>query len=153
MVEIEKHIKSMFEGEAFYYVDDSVIYTNGIEEEIFSEKIDELNNLIRTSFNQKYGQNKSIITSCLDRKKLYFNNLIEYEIEIHKGDKSSINPIGEAYNDLSKLQNLATQISGVASIFSTLDETEDSNLKKKLEILIVAIDKELKIEEKKRKRL
>lgn len=152
MVEIEKHIKSMFKGEAFYYVDDSVIYTNGIEEEIFSEKIDELNKLIKTSFNQKYGQNKSIITSCLDRKKFYFNNLIEYEIEIHKKDKSSINPIGEAYNDLSKLQNLATQVSGVASIFSTLDETEDSNLKKKLEILIVAIDKELKIEEKKKEK-
>ena len=39
MVEIEKHIKSMFKGEAFYYVDDSVIYTNGIEEEIFSESM------------------------------------------------------------------------------------------------------------------
>ncbi|MFV0586905.1 reverse transcriptase domain-containing protein [Bacteroides reticulotermitis] len=148
MVEVAKHTKSVFAGESFYYVDDSVIYTNDIEKEAFSRKINELNDLIQTSFKQEYEQNKSQIVSCLDKKKLDFNNLIEYAIEIHNGDKSSINPIGEAYNDLSKLQNLATQISGVASIFSTLDETEDSNLKKKLEILIIAIDKEIKLEEK-----
>lgn len=147
MVEVAKHTKSVFDGEAFYYVDDSVIYTNGIEEKAFSKKIDELNDLIQKSFKQGYEQNKPQIVSCLDKKKQDFNNLIEYAIKIHNGDKSSINPIGEAYNDLSKLQNLATQISGVASIFSTLDETEDSNLKKKLEILIIAIDKELKLEE------
>ncbi|MBK5722493.1 hypothetical protein JGH11_16590, partial [Dysgonomonas sp. Marseille-P4677] len=147
MVEVAKHTKSVFDGEAFYYVDDSVIYTNGIDEKAFSKKIDELNDLIQNSFKQGYEQNKPQIVSCLDKKKQDINNLIKYAIEIHNGDKSSINPIGEAYNDLSKLQSLATQISGVASIFSTLDETEDSNLKKKLEILIIAIDKELKLEE------
>lgn len=147
MVEVAKYTKSVFDGESFYYVDDSVIYTNDIEKEAFSKKINDLNNLIQDSFKQGYEQNKPLIISCLDQKKQDFNNLIEYEIEIHDGGKSSINPIGEAYNDLSKLQNLATQISGVASIFSTLDETEDSNLKKKLEILIIAIDKEIKLEE------
>lgn len=147
MVEVAKHTKSVFDGEAFYYVDDSVIYTNSVVEDTFSKKIEKLNKLINDCFDKYYGQSKAEITSCLDKKSLYFNNLIEYEIEIHSGDKSSINPIGEAYNDLSKLQDLTKQISGVASIFSTLDETEDSNLKKKLEILIIAIDKELKFEQ------
>lgn len=143
MVEVAKQTQKVFKGDALYYVDDSVIYTKDINEGTFSEKIEELNASMQTYFEQEYEQITLHELKCLDSKKLDFNKHIKYKIEIHPNDKSSISSIDKAYNDLSKLQNLATQISGVASIFSTLDETEDSNLKKKLEVLVNAINKEL----------
>ncbi|MDR3268535.1 MAG: hypothetical protein LBT83_05665 [Tannerella sp.] len=141
MVEIAKFIEDIFDGDACYYVDDSVIYTNE-EEDKFKYKLKELNISIR-KFVYEYisGTNDVIIPASI----LSVHRQLEYGIEVHTEEKSSITPLQEVKNiGQIFLRNIAGVASNVGALmFTTIDELDDTTLHKKLVALDKIISKKL----------
>lgn len=131
MTIIYKKFNDIFPGEAFYYVDDSTIYTNSenANENNFYKSIKKLNKAIKEEM-KKYGVNPS---------------KGRYVIEVHKGNKSTSSEIQNT-KKLSKafLTLIAKEASGVGyDIKNTMETLEDIVLSKKLEELEKAVDCEL----------
>lgn len=140
MIELSKLISEFFEGDALYYVDDSVIYTKYISD--FNERIISLNERIgqiKWSLNQRdtfFNQYDSI---------LEFHNKLGYKIELHVNGKSIISRLGDAHWGLSQLRLLAGETYNINNaLFLSIDEIEDTTTISKLEKIIEVIDNELK---------
>lgn len=138
------------DGKAFYYVDDSVIYTNNLKnEDELAIKINEVNKQLEDLSNQykdkieeytreAYGTSIEQFVKILDR----FN----YLIKVHnaESEKSTVLEIqdpkyGQAnLNAYSKLASMASY--DLSKIFS---DTEEINLSKKLEAIYQAVEKEI----------
>ena len=138
------------DGKAFYYVDDSVIYTNNLKnEDELARKINEVNKQLEDLSNQykdkieeytreAYGTSIEQFIKILDR----FN----YLIKVHnaESEKSTVLEIqdpkyGQAnLNAYSKLASMASY--DLSKIFS---DTEEINLSKKLEAIYQAVEKEI----------
>lgn len=132
MIEIAKCIEKYYIGDAYYYVDDSVVYTNtGLD------KIKEINNAIK-KINWR-GSSKEEL--CIDKQCSESYDKLQYSIEIHpSGVKSSITPIGEAYSGLKALRAIAGLTSNVNNaIYLSIDEIEDTSTAKKIKAIIDAI--------------
>jgi len=134
MIKIAQCIEKFYPGDAYYYVDDSVIYTNN--------KLDKIENI-----NEKI---KKIKWAIGESKELYINKHLlqeqakcNYSVEIHpNGKKSTITPISEAYNGLTSLKNLAGLTSNINNaIYLSVDEIEDTSTEKKIEAIVSAIDR------------
>jgi hypothetical protein len=150
VAEIFQKIIAGDDGKAFYYVDDSVIYTNNLNsEDELSEKINEVNNQLEHLSNQykdklinykveAEGTSLEPFTEILDK--------FEYSIEVHnaRSEKSSILVIqdtkyGQAnLNAYSKLASMTSY--DLSKIFS---DTEEINLSKKLEAIYLSVEKEI----------
>lgn len=139
------------DGKAFYYVDDSVIYTNNLKSESeLAEKINEINKRLK-DLNNKYmskleeykreveGTSLQAFVEILDR----FNYLIKvHNAESEKSTALEIQDpkYGQAnLNAYSKLASMASY--DLSKIFS---DTEEINLSKKLEAIYQAVEKEIK---------
>lgn len=137
MIEISKIVSEIFPGNAYYYVDDSVIYTNTIETE-FRENIMLINEKCSRELG-KYVTEEGV----LSKEVREFQKLLNYKVEFHIEGKSTCTSIDSAYENFIALQNLARQVSIAAVFNDTLDDLEDNLAKEKLDILIKAIDKEI----------
>lgn len=142
MTEIAKSANKIFEGDAYYYVDDSVIYTNNEEDE-FEDNLNELNEDIQKSL-RKYNTKLNIATiiprNIIDAQKNFY-----YNIRIHDNKtKSTITPLSDAYYGLANLRAMAGIASNVGfNIYNTIDEDEDTTLLEKIETILKGIDKEI----------
>jgi hypothetical protein len=132
MLIIAKEIKTKFKGDAFYYVDDSVIYTSASEVD-FLANIKKLN----ISINDKINDfNKFTIENSKIKK---FQSLINYKIAIHDdiNGKSTISKI----NLEESLYEFAKPASAISfEIKAAIDESEDTSLRDKIEAILSAID-------------
>lgn len=143
MIKIAQCIEKFYHGDAYYYVDDSVIYTsNGLD------KIQNINDAITEIKWTIDKKNDPYINKRLLHKQTECN----YSIKIHpNGDKSTITPISEAYNGLTSLKALAGLTSNINNaIYLSVDEIEDTSTEKKIEAIVHAIDqakKEIKKED------
>lgn len=143
MIKIAQCIEKFYPGDAYYYVDDSVIYTsNG------SDKIENINEAIKEIKWAAGKMNEPCINECLLQRQTECN----YSIKIHpNGEKSTITPISEAYNGLTSLKTLAGLTSNINNaIYLSVDEIEDTSTEKKIEAIVCAIDqakKEIKKED------
>lgn len=143
MIKIAQCIEKFYPGDAYYYVDDSVIYTsNG------SDKIENINEAIKKIKWAAGKMNEPYINERLLQKQTECN----YSIEIHpNGEKSTITPISEAYNGLTSLKTLAGLTSNINNaIYLSVDEIEDTSTENKIEAIVCAIDqakKEIKKED------
>lgn len=143
MIKIAQCIEKFYPGDAYYYVDDSVIYTsNG------SDKIEKINEAIKEVKWAAGKMNEPYINKRLLQKQTECN----YSIKIHpNGEKSTITPISEAYNGLTSLKTLAGLTSNINNaIYLSVDEIEDTSTEKKIEAIVSAIDqakKEIKKED------
>lgn len=139
MIEIAKIVANEFSGDAYYYVDDSVIYSNACDTKTkFDEKIELINKEIEKTC-EKYKNEKPILNNDISS---VFNS-IKYKILFHTEGKSTFTSIDDAYENLIGLLNLSRQIS-IAAIFNdTLDDIEDNIVRDKLEVLINAISSEI----------
>lgn len=139
MIELAKLISKVFEGDALYYVDDSVIYTN--DNEGFDEHIKLLNDQI----------NRIKWSSCQDddfleeiKEAQNFHSRLEYKIELHPDGKSTISKLGDAHWGLSQLRLLAGETYNINSaLFLSIDEIEDTTTTSKLQEIVSIIDLEL----------
>lgn len=131
MLIISKEIDKVFTGDAFYYVDDSIIYTTKPQNDFF-ESVKSLNANINSELN-KYIRN-----SIRNKEIKKFNKLIPYEIKIYdeENGKSSISEINR---DLS-LYLFAKPASAISfDIIASIDELEDSSLQEKIRTILDAL--------------
>lgn len=156
MVDISNIFDKEFEeGESFYYVDDSVIYTNKKLEtdDLFKSSIDNLNKLINKSFENEYKDElilKDYLYSDIYYQKEFLNNKLDpelgYKIQIHDTiGKSTCSKIqGYEKYGIEILKSLSRGVSRVAfEVNSTIDEIQDSSLRKKIETLKNAVHEEI----------
>lgn len=120
MIPISKEFDTIFPGKSFYYVDDSVIYTNSknASPEKFRQSLIELNNNIATELS-KYTKNKICAKSN-----------IKYNVLVHETEKSSSAEI-ESSIKMSKsfLVGVGLEASRVSfEINNTANEIQDLSI-------------------------
>lgn len=142
MIEVSKAVSEVFNGEAFYYVDDSVIFTNIKDEKTFKGDIKEVNKKIKNKINE-YCKSEPIEGLCKDL--IAFNKQLKYTVSIHSGEKSTfLNIHDEQKLGIGNLSLLAKPASGLNRILqSTIDELEDDTQKSKIDSILELINKEL----------
>ena len=138
------------DGKAFYYVDDSVIYTNNLNNEgELSEKINDINkHLAELSYKyiSKLAEYKKEVEGTSLQAFVEILDRFDYLIKVHnaESEKSTVLEIqdpkyGQAnLNAYSKLASMASY--DLSKIFS---DTEEINLSKKLEAIYQAVEKEI----------
>lgn len=137
MSEIAKIVNRFFKGESFYYVDDSVIYTNSenAAQENFENTIKKINKCVND-----YIKSNSI-NKCIDYKYL------EYKIQFHEKEKSISTDIQltEKYGR-SFLRKIILGASTVAcDIATAVDELHDETIRDKIALYLTSIDKEIEL--------
>jgi hypothetical protein len=137
MLDIAKEIKKEFKGDAYYYVDDSVIYTTFEKEEaVFFQTIKNLN----ISINDKISSTKKHFVQNIHIRE--FTDLMLYKVEIHdqENGKSTISLINLEDN----LYEFAKPASGLTfEMRAAMDEFEDTSLQEKIQAILKAIDHQL----------
>ncbi|MCE5284520.1 MAG: hypothetical protein LLG02_01540 [Pelosinus sp.] len=140
VAEIFQQVIGGKDGKAYFYVDDSVIYTNNLK------SIDELDAKIR----QVNDKLKELSNSCQKPKNDYTNlrlfNKFNYLIKVHGVDSEKSTAVeiqnpkyGQAnLNSYSKLASMTSF--DMNKIFS---DTEEINLSRKLESIYQAVEKEI----------
>jgi hypothetical protein len=147
MIEIEKRLKGngyLKEGDAYYYVDDSVFYIKEDLEkdtDIFGKLIRQINVSLE-SFNDVSVRDTDIPEISISPK--YVNWWTEVDkIQFHDETKSSFCPIEDAGFDIDGLELWMSEVSNAGNIFYNTDEIEDSYSRDKLENLIKGIETEI----------
>lgn len=138
MVQVERYIKKSLEGEAFYYVDDSTIFSNVdlSAPSKFNIKINELNDSLAKYCRAYQG--------AAYRKCDKFSRFMDYQIGFHEQGKSSYTDINEEGNEWTGLFFIARQTSTIShELFSIIDDDDDFTVKKKVNALLHEIDKEI----------
>lgn len=141
MIEVNRIINKEFRGESFFYVDDSVIYTNeDLTSTLFQETIKRLNE------NVGGIQSLSIDISDanLNQKYVDFQNNITYKILFHSDEKSTYCRIENSFDGLGGIQFFGREGSMIAGLRGNLDEVDDRISRKKLEALEKAVNAEIK---------
>lgn len=151
MISIVKEISKSIEGDAYYYVDDSVIYTNLVHgdgdcTEQLQKKIEQINKNLEAIFGNTPFENISFDNQGAIIKE-WMNIPKEYKVEIHpttgETPKSTISEISNT--NIGELLVITKPASGLTGeVRHTVDDFEDSSLKERVQILNEVIDKEIK---------
>lgn len=154
MIEIKNILMKdeCFSGDAYFYVDDSVIYIQAaLEEKIFNERIKILNAEVakwcRESDDAPSGIDKYVPNNYLE-----FHKEINYKIVFHEEGKSVFTPIDSADTQYGTIGDLARSVSMTSNLSLNIDEIDDQVSLEKLKALdqiIAAEIKELKEQEQK----
>ena len=142
MIEVAKTIESVFPGDSYYYVDDSVIFSKeSINEESFKKRIGDVNNILSNRFDVKRDNHDLFIPEDCRT----FIQRIQDKIQCHGGDegKSFIVPLlndeGKPY--IWQFPIFTREVSIAGSLSDNLEEIDDIQSEKKLLVLIEALDK------------
>lgn len=152
MLMIQEKYKAFFPGKMLFYVDDSVIFTNGVEDDItresFIKSVKELNQEIYNS-EQKLLSKNMYIKSILPHDYCY--NASDFGVQVHDAEtensKSMFSPIPDAkkYSGELYLKSLSRETSNMgfdmSTIFSDADVQMMSN---RTNAILDAIDREIK---------
>lgn len=142
MIDVAKKIAENIEGEAYYYVDDSVIYTN-TEKDEFEDIVDSINENLAKSI--KFNKNLKLPFKRKSALFLFNQKIrVTYVVRIHPYDVNSKTKISEiSYQDY--LIELARPASTLTfQLKATFEDLEDETLRKKLEALLKYIRIKLK---------
>lgn len=141
MVEAAKKVSELFPGESYYYVDDSVIFSDEeFSSESFNLRIEDLNNSL--SFNK--SNKKDIYNSFLSQNLQEIIKNIHYVLKYHQDEKSEFQDIEKSKEHGFGLALVAAQVSKGAMFYNNISETDDNISASKFEELIKAIDHEIK---------
>lgn len=145
MIEVKRLLmkKECFEGDAYFYVDDSVIYIQAkLDNETFKGKISKLNTSLASWCEDKINVDSSLIdyigTNCLD-----FQKKLIYKIRFHEDGKSVFTHIDDADNQYGPISNITRETSMHSKIAYNLDEVDDHVSLKKLQALDSVISREI----------
>lgn len=144
MIKIQEFYKEILPGEMYFYVDDSVIFTNAIDEEReLEEKINELNNKIEEWVNSSFDKTDNVLPQALIEYTKARRD--EYKIEIHKpGEKSTASNVIDSNESEIYLHCLGRETSKTAFEMNTsYSDEENTILLNKTEKLLEAINEEL----------
>ena len=145
MIEIKSLLMKdeFFNGDAYFYVDDSVIYIQTkLNDYSFKAKIISLNESL-AQWCDKAEQKKSDIYDYIGSDYLDFQKKIIYKIKFHEGGKSIFTHIDEADNQYGPIANITRETSMHSKLAYNLDEIDDQVSLKKLEALDKVISKEI----------
>ena len=145
MIEVKRLLMQdkTFKGDAYFYVDDSVIYIQTkLDEDIFKEKIDKLNESLkeRCEEAEKYP---SSIGDYVDKDYLAFQKRLEYKITFHEKGKSTFTHIDDADNQYGPIANVTRETYMNSNLSYNLDEIDDHVSLKKLQALDNVISREI----------
>lgn len=146
MIEISKIFNRVFEGDSLYYVDDSVIFTNKIQNRMdFIDKIEQINHEINDISQKFINENDEffrIYNDELSRFLMGFSKKINVHNESGKSSFTRIcnAPTSEIY--LKELSREASQVGG--GMFLLESDQEGDNLCSKIDILLEGIVNEKK---------
>lgn len=146
MVEVKKHLmkEGLFKGDAYFYVDDSVIYIQSkLTEKEFSDKITKLNNGLKEWCAKKGDDHKSTISDYLGEIYLDFQNRLPYQLKFHENGKSVFSHIDDTESLYGPISNIARDVSTHANVSYNLDEIDDHVCLKRLEALNTVISREI----------
>ena len=146
MVEIARLNAQTFTGDSYYYVDDSVIYTNGLNNEVFTKKIQDLNNGFSRFF-EVPGNTIDEINSLLDDSIVSFQKRLKpsYKVQLHLTGKSFYSEIKETDGTHGGILPLmAKEVSIAGNLFDNMDEYDDRMSLSKINALLDIIDHYLK---------
>ncbi len=145
MIEVKRLLmkKEYFEGDAYFYVDDSVIYIQAkLDDETFKGKIGKLNTSLASWCEDKINAGSSLSdyigTDCLD-----FQKKLIYEIRFHEDGKSVFTHIDDADNQYGPISNITRETSMHSKLAYNLDEVDDHVSLKKLQALDRVISREI----------
>lgn len=145
MIEVRRHLmqKEFFEGDAYFYVDDSVIYIQSkLNEDEFKQRIVDLNKSLGM-WCVKEDEAKSTISKYLTTEYLEFQKRLRYKIEFHEGGKSVFSHIDDTDNQYGPIANITRETSMHSKFACNLDEIDDHVSLKKLEALDKVISTEI----------
>ncbi len=139
MIEVKRLLMedSCFKGDAYFYVDDSVIYVQAkLDESLFKEKIVLLNKRLEKWCGDA-EKHKSTLDRFVDANYLAFQKKLKYVIKFHENEKSIFTLIDDIDNQFGLIANMTREVSMHSRLMYNLDEIDDQVSLKKLE----AIDK------------
>ena len=145
MIEVKRLLMddAFFKGDAYFYVDDSVIYIQAkLDEDTFNKKIVALNKSLAKWCADKDNA-ESEISKFVSADHLTFQNKLRYEIKFHEGGKSVFAHIDDADNQYGPIANIARETSMHSKLACNLDEVDDHVSLKKLQALDKVISKEI----------
>ena len=145
MIEIARVAESVFPGDSYYYVDDSVIFSKeSFDNDSFKERIQKLNDELKTLFEKKTSVLKSdVIKNAMDAESIDFLDRLSYELKFHVEDKSFYCPLSNTANDTDRLGvlHISRQVSLAGSLSDHLEEIDDVQSLDKINSLIMYIDR------------
>lgn len=132
-----------FKGDAYFYVDDSVIYLQSeLSEEEFKVKIQQLNKELAEMFYKAEGLWDDM-SEYVFEDYLNFQKCINYKIQFHEEGKSTFTPIDETDNQYGIAGVFAREVSLSSSLVWNLDEIDDQISLDKLNALDKVITTEI----------
>ena len=145
MIEVKRLLMrdELFKGDAYFYVDDSVIYIQAkLDDETFKSKISKLNTSLASWCDDKINADSSlgdyIGADCLD-----FQKKLTYKIRFHEDGKSVFTHIDDADNQYGPISNITRETSMHSKLAYNLDEVDDHVSLKKLQALDDVISREI----------
>ena len=145
MLEVKKLLlkEDIFRGDAYFYVDDSVIYIQAeIGQEEFRSKVEELNKRLER-FCKGHQKSKRDIKRSVSKKYLDFQAQLSYIIEFHKEGKSTFCHIDDTESYLNGMDSLRRETSLASSLYQNLDDIDDTISYRKLSVISNVIAKEI----------
>lgn len=146
MIEIKNILmkNECFKGDAYFYVDDSVIYIQAaLEKKIFDERIKKLNEEV-AKWCRKSNEASSDIEKYVPINYLDFHKKINYEIAFYEEGKSVFTPIDFADTQYGAIGDLARSVSMTSNLSLNIDEIDDQVSLEKLKALDQIITTEIK---------
>ena len=147
MIEIKRLLmdEEFFKGDAYFYVDDSVIYIKAkLDEGTFNEKIVALNQRLAKWCEDK-DKTDSGIGEFVSDDIVTFQNNCNYKIKFHESGKSVFTHIDDADNQYGPIADIARETSMHSKLVYNLDEVDDHVSLKKLQALDKVISTEMRL--------
>lgn len=145
MIEVKRLLmkKECFEGDAYFYVDDSVIYIQTkLDDDKFKEKIKNLNASLE-KWCEGADMSSSTLSEYVGADFLNFQKKLTYKIRFHEDGKSVFTHIDDADNQYGPISNITRETSMHSKLAYNLDEVDDHVSLKKLQALDDVISREI----------
>lgn len=145
MIEVRNQLmkENLFNGDAYFYVDDSVIFIKDrIDDGAFKNRIDTLNKNL-SEWCESAASQSSKINDVVSNEHLEFQNRIKYEIQFHEDGKSTYTNIDDTDNHYGPIADITRLTSMHSRLTYNLDEVDDHVSLEKLEAIDTVISNEI----------
>ncbi|MBR5971519.1 MAG: hypothetical protein IK017_02575 [Paludibacteraceae bacterium] len=145
MIEIKRLLMqdNTFKGDAYFYVDDSVIYIQSkLDEDKFKNRIDALNDSLKEKCKKAKKANNTL-PNFVNEDSLAFQSKLDYTIKFHEKGKSTFTHIDDADNQYGPIANITRETYMNSDLSYNLDEIDDHVSLVKLEALDKVISREI----------
>lgn len=143
---LKRSIPEISSGDAYFYVDDSVIYVEQpYSQEKFASTLQAINEAVANIGHEKGNDKFASLKDVLSDEQLTFQQSLPYTIQFHEDGKSVFSCIdGKEAWALDALDPIRRATSMASAVYYNLDEIEDRYSKDKLEKIKKIVDDEIR---------